>query len=121
MSIVFSEMELAKRARVWAALSNLFVDTDISLLRDYMKGELADSPYSERELLDILRNEAGPAFASNLFSIAGEWVGWGASEATTIVLSYSMWWPIRRWLRRVLTKPIVEGVIANHWRFIRPD
>ena len=117
----FSEPDLARRAIVWAAFSNLFVDTDISGLRNYMAQELAKSGYSDAELLEILRQEAGPAFAANLFSIAGEWVGWNEDEARTIVLTYFGWWPWRRWMRRLSTKPIVERAITDHWQFIRPS
>jgi hypothetical protein len=56
--------DLEARRPVWQALSNLFLDTDTSLSRDWRVNQLARSPYS---IAEICR--------TNLFCIAGEWAG----------------------------------------------
>src|SRR6185503_6023697 len=66
---------IEERRPVWSALSNLFLDTDTSLLSDYMVRILSASPYSVEELNEILIDEVYPACHWNLFSVAGEWAG----------------------------------------------
>lgn len=67
--------DLEHRRPVWEALSDLFLDTDTSLARSWRVGILAASPYSLDELEQILIEEVYPVCHSNLFSVAGEWVG----------------------------------------------
>ena len=67
--------DIESRRPVWAALSTLFLDTDVSLDRDYRAKVLAASPYSIDELTQILASEVYPVCRWNLFSIAGEWAG----------------------------------------------
>jgi hypothetical protein len=67
--------DLEARRPVWEALSTLFLDTDVSLLRDDRARQLADSPYTPQELDRILRDEVFPVCSWNSVSIAGEWAG----------------------------------------------
>jgi hypothetical protein len=67
--------DIENRSPVWQALSDLFLDTDTSLSRDWRTRELARSPYSLEELEEILITEVYPACRANLFSVAGEWAG----------------------------------------------
>jgi len=69
------KLDLATRRPVWEALSTLFLDTDVSLLRDYRARLLAASPYGIEELERILRDEVFPVCSWNMFSVAGEWAG----------------------------------------------
>ena len=68
-------LDLANRRPVWEALSTLFLDTDISLLREYRAKLLAESPYEIDEIERILRDEVFPVCSWNMLSIAGEWAG----------------------------------------------
>ena len=70
-----SDNEIATRRPVWAALSDLFLDTDVSLTRDWRIEMLAKSPYSIGDLEHILVDEVYPVCKYNLMSIAGEWAG----------------------------------------------
>jgi hypothetical protein len=67
--------DIENRRPVWEALSDLFLDTDTSLSREWRARELSQSPYSIDELEEILVTEVYPAVRGNLFSIAGEWAG----------------------------------------------
>ena len=53
----------------------MFLDTDISLLRDYRAKTLAASPFNLDALEQILIDEVYPICRGNLFNIAGEWAG----------------------------------------------
>jgi hypothetical protein len=68
-------LNLLERKPVWEALSTLFLDTDISSLREYRAERLASSPYGVAEIETILADEVYPICAVNLLSIAGEWAG----------------------------------------------
>ena len=67
--------DLVNRRPVWEALSELFIDTEISLNRLWRVDALAASPYSIEELEHILIDEVYPICKYNLFSVAGEWAG----------------------------------------------
>jgi hypothetical protein len=70
-----NHIEIAKRRPVWPALSDLFLDTDISRSRKWRIRLLAESPYSLKELEKILIHEVYPVCVFNLFCMAGEWAG----------------------------------------------
>ncbi len=95
---------LARRRPVWLALSDLFLDTDVNLLRAGNVRTLAASPYSRDELDRILREEVYPACSFNLRAVAGEWAGFDADWLERRILrggpSPRPWW---RQLGRYLT------------------
>ena len=68
-------LDVQARSPVWEALSTLFLDTDVSLLREYRATKLAESPYTLEELEQILCDEVFRVCSLNFFSIAGEWAG----------------------------------------------
>lgn len=66
--------ELAARHPVWMALSEFYLDTELSP-RDFERQAeaLAASPYSICELTHILLTEVHPVCVTNLLSVAGVW------------------------------------------------
>jgi len=68
-------LDIEARKPVWEALSTLFLDTNVSLLREYRTDKLAESPFTLEELEEILRDEVFPICSWNWFSIAGVWAG----------------------------------------------
>ncbi len=67
--------DIESRQPVWVALSNLFLDTEVDLLAESIAQALASSPYSIEQLETILVTEVYPVCKYNLWSVAGEWVG----------------------------------------------
>jgi len=67
--------DVTNRRTVWEPLSDMFLDTDVSLFRDSRINKLAASPYSISELESILIEEVYPVCVGNLLCIAGEWEG----------------------------------------------
>lgn len=67
--------DLANRRVAWEALSDLYLDTDISHARRWRAGKLAPLPYSTDELEGILVEEVHPVCRWNLFCVAGAWAG----------------------------------------------
>lgn len=65
----------SERERVWIALSELFLDTDVSSSLDQIQREVIASPFSIEDIDIILRDEVAPVCLPNLYSVAGEWTG----------------------------------------------
>jgi hypothetical protein len=76
-----------ERVRVWSALSELFLDTDVSSEIEGIAATLTDSPYSERELWEILSDEVAPVVLPNLFDVAGVWMGFDEEWLTREILA----------------------------------
>ena len=63
------------RERVWIALADLFLDTDVRIWYVTTVRTISKSPFSLEELKYILDREVTPALQGNLLDIAGEWAG----------------------------------------------
>lgn len=68
-----------RRVKVWSALSDLFLDTELEDA-DYRRVAqlIVSSGYTAAEAQEILWQEVFPVLAPNLEHVAGEWVGWPA-------------------------------------------
>ena len=66
-----SEVDLSARRGAWAALSELFLDTEPDL--DGIVRALAATGLSVTQLEAILRREVAPVLGPNLRSVAGVW------------------------------------------------
>jgi hypothetical protein len=102
------EEDLPNRVPVWQVMSEFYLDTELDehdIVR--IAQRCAASPYSVAELDRIMFCEVGPAFAANLASMAGEWVGWSQEFVRKRVLEvYRPWYyliyilnPFKRWMR----------------------
>ncbi len=69
-----SELEIARRMPVWSALSDIFLDQELrpSAYR-YIADTIMANGFSPAEAEAMFRDEVAPAFAINLWSVAGEW------------------------------------------------
>ncbi|QDV36895.1 DUF7079 family protein [Tautonia plasticadhaerens] len=72
--MAFVEAEIGRREPVWAALSELWLDTELAEddLRRIAEA-MRRSGYSVGELREIYLFEVAPVVFPNLLSIAGEW------------------------------------------------
>ena len=83
-----AEEDIEARLPAWDALSSLFLDTDIALLREWRATQLSKSPYTLEELETILRDEVFPVCSWNLFSVAGEWAGFDTDWLQSAILKH---------------------------------
>jgi len=66
-----------KRIKIWRALSDLFLDTEIDELTfKYIARSISESDLSLSEAEEILWYEVYPVLESNLRCVAGVWEGW---------------------------------------------
>jgi len=103
--------DLPQRRIAWEALSDLYLDTDTSLSRDWRVERLMDTAYTIEDLEAILVDEVHPVCRWNMMRVAGEWAGfdpeWLESRILREVASPS-------WFRL----PFVATIIRRHseWR-----
>jgi hypothetical protein len=105
--------DLQARTPVWEAMSELYLDTDTTLLHASAAQAFAASPYHLAELRDILVYEVNPVLWRNAFSVAGIWQGFRQDELRDEILrrqAYPRWW------RRLAPQP----VLRREWRAIVP-
>jgi hypothetical protein len=78
--------EFVRRLPVWTALSELFLDTELTATDHARIARIVEaSGYSLARLDNIMRKEMLPAFGGNLLSIAGEWAGWSEDQVAVIM------------------------------------
>ena len=75
-TIELNETDLRRRRPVWAALSDLFLDTEVRPLVVTASAACLSSGYSDQEPQTIWRHEVSPVLAKNLLATpGGEWSG----------------------------------------------
>lgn len=115
MPMVVSRGDRDARIPVWIALSELYLDTDVSVFHDAIADTLAASPYSVDDLRDILMDDVHPALHANLMSVAGEWAGfdeaWLIERIETVGRQ-------PRWRRR-MSRWLARDIDAQ-WRALEP-
>jgi hypothetical protein len=111
--------EIERRKPVWIALSDLWLDTeltedDLRRIAEVMRR----SGYGVEELREIYLFEVAPVVFPNLLSVAGEWAGfdeeWLVHEVTKQAGRRS---PVLRTLVRLgIGRPVLTFATERHWR-----
>ncbi|TKC83113.1 hypothetical protein FAZ69_25835 [Trinickia terrae] len=116
MTFMNEPLEIASRAPVWEALSELFVGKE---LQDYDYAAIAkalrESGYSLDELEQVLHQEVAPVFRSNLSPLAvPEMEGWAQETVATEVLAHLERKPrglsriVKRWIPAKTLPPLAN-------------
>lgn len=106
---------LDARIPVWAALSDLYLDTEAAAFHDRIARTLAASPFPLDMLHGILMYEVHPALYPNLMSVAGEWAGFDREWLVERIVAVRRQ---PRWRRRI-THWFVHD-IGVQWRLLAP-
>jgi hypothetical protein len=81
------ELDVDRRFRVWDAMSEMYLDNELTERNiEWIAKVCADSPYTLRELDQIMFCEVWPVLASNLLSYVGEWRGFDAEWLKRTIL-----------------------------------
>jgi hypothetical protein len=111
------ELDLAARRPVWQALSDLFLDTELSPAVCAGNARvLASSPYSVDELRRILFDEVHPACSRNLLAVAGVWTGFDAGWLESRILARRrarLRWPARLLPLRAAIRSQIDELLAQ--------
>jgi len=97
--VELNEAELGRRRPVWAALSDLFLDTEVRPLVVDAAAACLSSGYSDQKLQTIWRHEVSPVLAKNLLIPAGEWAGFDHDWVESEILQRRPKWTDRLWAR----------------------
>src|SRR3954451_22762489 len=98
------------RRQIWDALASPYLDTDGMVFLEFAVDVLGRSGLSLRELRRIDRQEVAPALWSQGFY--GDWI---ATDATLDRIQSFVARPAwRRYLRRLLTRPLTYWM-SRHW------
>lgn len=118
--------EIARRAPLWVALSDLFLDTEMQAVHYQGIVDAArDGGFAPDEVITILNEEVAPVLNFNLLQVAGEWAmfdpDWVVARVSARLAYGSRRRPIlpRRWpvLEKVLRgEDVEEAVIAGRSR-----
>lgn len=71
-----AHLDLEYRRPAWSALSDILLEKDLSISRDWRITQLARTPYTLEELEKILVDEVHPACHPSLLSSNGQWPGY---------------------------------------------
>lgn len=106
--------DIDRRLPVWCALSDLFLDTE-QQDEDYrwIARRLNESGYGKAELRRILDEEVAPAFAFNLFDIAGHWGGWTEAQVLDLVTRAQDEWAAFNLAKRTLVRSHLDAEWAR--------
>lgn len=111
---MLSPEEVAKRRKLWLALSELFLDTETRRSFPGIVQVARDSGYSWKQIESIFWNEVTPAVGYNLFEVAGDWAGfpeeWLVAEITGLL---SRGPNLCSNLRGVAVRPLLKPTLAG--------
>lgn len=115
------ELEYFKeRKLVWAALSELYLDTELQESDlEYIALVLLKSPFSFEEIKNIDQYEVFPVLFSNLLNPAGEWAGF---EEKILVKNIMKWIASRNKLDIFAIKYIYlmyEQINRSYWKKLK--
>jgi hypothetical protein len=113
--VVVAPDEPDARIPVWNALSDLYLDTDVTASYDHIVRTLAASPFPLDALHGMLMYDLHPALYPNLLSVAGEWAGFDEAwllERIAAVRAQPRW-------RRRITHWFARDIGAQ-WRILEP-
>jgi hypothetical protein len=107
--------DLDARIPVWTALSELYLDTEVSAYRAAIAATLAASPYPLDALHEILMDEVHPVLYPNLLSVAGAWAGFDEPWLIERILTVRRQ---PRWRRRI--SHWFARDVGVEWRTLEP-
>lgn len=109
--------DLARRRWVWQAVSDLFLDEEVSedKLR-YIAQVTAECGYTSDELDAIYRREVATAVAFNIFLVAGTWGYWDSEWLEKKILRPP---GLCYWFDRVLIAPLPLWLLRHEWARVR--
>lgn len=114
-----ADSHLIRKKAVWQALSDLYLDTELSEAQlEGIYQTLKSSGFSLKEIEFINLNEVAPVLQSNLLSVAGEWTGFD-QEWLTAAITRRLGRPI--WYQRftnMLFRSFRKSLTADYWNWI---
>jgi len=114
--VPLSPEETARRAPLWAALSDLFLDTEMqdAHYRGIRDAALAGG-FDPVEVKTILTDEVAPVVGSNLLVVAGEWALFDPDWVVTRVQDHLSGRPVSGVIAGPMLRTVQRMVLSHEW------
>ncbi len=117
---MMEKRNIAERAQIWIALSDLYLDTE---MQEYTYRRIAkiiaESSYSFSQVQQIDRAEVFPVLYSNMLSTAGVWDGFHEEWLIETIQKKIARENFLNRITRNLTYRMFKKTFAPHWEKIR--
>lgn len=111
----FDAATLKRRTPVWAALSDLFVHTDVTIFYADIIEVLRRSRYTPDEIEQIFFDEVGPVFYTNLIADDPVWSAWPPEVVREHILDFLSMDGIDQRVAQEASHEVVEDLFHAHW------
>jgi hypothetical protein len=116
---MLDEQQIQKRRPLWVALSELWLDTELSAEDlEHIGRVMADSDLTIEQLRHVYLVEVAPVVSPNLLMVAGEWAGFDEEWLCSKIMAnlrdrprrtkFWSWFPLTRWPMLYATE--------RHWK-----
>jgi hypothetical protein len=115
---MLSDQQIQERRPLWAALSELWLDTELTAEDlEHIARVMADSGLSLEELRHVHLDEVAPVVSINLLSVAGAWAGFDEEWLCSRIVRNLRERPLRTkfWARFPITRWWRASANAEHW------
>ena len=115
---MLDEQQIQKRRSVWVALSELWLDTELSAEDlERIARVLAGSDLTIAQLRQVYLVEVAPVVSTNLLTVAGEWAGFDEEWLCSQILRNLRDRPrcTRLWSWFPLTRRLMLYATERHW------
>ncbi len=120
--MMFDEQQFQKRQPIWAALSDLWLDTELTDLDlERIARVMADSSFSIEVLREIYLIEVAPVVSPNLLGVAGVWTGFDERWLCSAIVDnlrrrprrarFWAWFPLTRWMMTYATEEYWQKLV----------
>lgn len=114
---------IAARRPLWAAMSELWLDTQLGPVElDYIARTMAESGLTDEALREVYLVELAPVLWPNLLATAGEWAGFDQEWLCERILRNLTHHPRRTrfWSRFPLTRRMMTCAVEEYRRALMP-
>ncbi|GEP44814.1 DUF7079 family protein [Brevifollis gellanilyticus] len=115
---MLDESQIQRRRRVWIALSELWLDTELANEDlERIAKVMAESKLSIEELRQVYLVEVAPVVSLNLLSVAGAWAGFDEEWLCSQIIRNLRDRPRRTrfWAGFPLTRRLMVYATERHW------
>ncbi len=116
---MLDEQQIQARVPLWEALSSLWLDTEVTAEElEWIAQVMADSGLTLEELGRVYSYEVAPVVFMNVYSVAGQWVGFSPDWLRTEIVRNLRDRPRRTrfWTLFPITRFLMLSQTDDHWK-----
>lgn len=116
---MLDEQQIQARMPLWEALSSLWLDTEVTDPDlEWIARVMADSGLTIEELWRVYSYEVAPVVSMNVYSVAGQWLGFSPDWLRTEIVRNLRDRPRRTrfWTLFPITRCLMLSQTDDHWK-----